>query len=83
MGLAVIVCSDCPSAQAIVSDNNNGLIAESNPEAIAKKLDMLITNRELRQRLGQQAKESMKGYSASLVWKEWAKLINQAYLVNK
>lgn len=83
MGLAVIVCSDCPSAQAIVSDNNNGLIAESNPEAMAKKLDMLITNRELRQRLGQQAKESMKGYSASLVWKEWAKLINQAYLVNK
>ena len=81
MGLAVVGCSDCPSVCAIIEDNVNGLIASPTPSDIAQKIELLISNQELRKKLGANAKKSMEIYSSNNIWDKWAQLIHQAQKV--
>lgn len=46
-----IVCTNFPTAYDILKDNETGLIAEMNAEAIAKQIERLINNEELREYL--------------------------------
>ena len=48
---------------------------DSSPEDLAKKLELLITNPNLRESLGQQAKFTMKNFSPDCVWAQWDKLL--------
>ena len=78
MGLAVVGCSDCPSVYATIEDNVNGLLANATPNDIAQKIELLISDRELRHQLGANAKKSMEIYSPNNVWDKWTTLISKA-----
>lgn len=75
MRLPVIGCRDCIAVSSLIDDNINGLTAEANAEDLAKKLELLITNPNLRESLGQQAKFTMKNFSPDCVWAQWDKLL--------
>ena len=46
-----IVCTNFPTAYNILKDNETGLIAEMNPNAIAEQIEKLIKDESLRKKL--------------------------------
>lgn len=45
------VCTNFPSAYNQIVDGENGLICEMNPKAVADKIELLLTNKELKEKL--------------------------------
>lgn len=78
MGLPVIACRDCASARALICDKQTGLLCDSTAVDIAEKIELLINNKELSKKLGENAKEHMKDFSADKIWNLWEKLILEA-----
>lgn len=76
-GLPAIGCIDCSAVNSLIRDGHNGFLTEPTPEAFAKALSQLMENQELRIKLGKQAKEDMKAYSAEVVWGMWDDLIQK------
>ena len=77
IGLPAIGCEDCVSVSSLIKDGKNGLLAESTPEGLASKLRILMSDTDMRRRLGHQAHEDMKQYSPEMVWDQWENLISQ------
>lgn len=77
MGLPAVVCKDCPSHNTLVRNGENGYVCEPTPEDIAKHLELLINNYELRSRLGNQAREDMKQYKPELIYDRWEQLMTE------
>ena len=75
MGLPVIGCKECPSVNTIIHDGENGFLCDSNAEDISHKLDALMSEFELRKKMGAQAKVDMIKYSPDVVWQMWDDLI--------
>ncbi|MBS6232330.1 MAG: glycosyltransferase [Sutterella wadsworthensis] len=63
IGLPTIGCLDCPSVNTIIRDHENGILSLPNPESYAVALEELMFNKEMRIRLGNQAKIDMQQYS--------------------
>ena len=76
-GLPVVGTKDCCSVNTLIRDGVNGFLTEPTPEAFAQALSQLMENQELRIKLGKQAKEDMKAYSAEVVWDMWDDLIQK------
>lgn len=75
MGLPVIGCKDCSAVSTLISDNESGLLCDNNAQDLANKIELLINNPDLRDKLGKNAQESMKRYSSDAVCDQWEKLI--------
>lgn len=75
MGLPAIGRNDCPSVNTLIRNEKNGLLVDPTAESFAEGLAKLMESEELRRRLGKQAKEDMKEYSADRVWGTWEQLI--------
>lgn len=76
MGLPVIGCKDCSAVNSIIRDGENGFLCESTVDDISRKMDVLMSDFELRKQLGTQAKQDMLKYSPDTVWQQWDDLIN-------
>lgn len=76
MGLPIVACKDCHAIDNIVHHNENGLLCDPTPEDVALHLSRLMDSHELRQKLGKQAKEDMKLYSADNVYAQWEALMH-------
>ena len=83
MGLPVIGCQECSSVNSIIRDGENGFLCESSADEISKKLDILMSDFELRKQLGAQAKTDMLKYSPDVVWQQWEDLIVSVIKGNK
>ena len=75
-GVAVVGCKDCSAVNELIINERNGLLTEPTPEAMAEAIKRLALDRNLRLRLGTQARYDMKKYSAENVWKIWDELVN-------
>lgn len=75
IGLPVIGCQSCPSVNTLVKDGENGFLCDDSADDIAFKLETLMKDFELRKRFGNNAKLSMREYSAAKVWKQWEDLL--------
>lgn len=74
-GLPVIGCKDCLSVSSMIEHGVNGLMCDSNPDDLANQLDTLMSSYQLRVKLGQEAKKSVKKYAPSIVWQQWEDLL--------
>ena len=79
MGLPVVGCKACPSVNTIVRHGENGFLCDDTPEDIAAHLRILMSDIELRQKMGQQAREDMKQYSPEIIWKRWDDLLKKVH----
>lgn len=79
MGLPVVGCKACPSVNTIVRHGKNGFLCDDTPEDIAAHLRILMSDIELRQKMGQQAREDMKQYSPEIIWKRWDDLLKKVH----
>lgn len=73
--LPVIAYRSCHGPNNLVQDGINGLLCEDGIEDFSKKLEILIQNPELRTKLGEKARESIKQYDPEAIWSQWDKLI--------
>lgn len=77
-GLPVAAFRSCPAVCEIVKDDVSGFLAADGTAPLAEKLEMLMENRGKRVRFGAAARESMKQYSASVIWDSWETLMKKA-----
>ena len=82
-GLPVVGTRDCCSVNTLIHDGANGFLTDPTPKAFAEALVKLMENQELRIKLGKQAKEDMKAYSADAVWGMWDVLIQKVIRENR
>lgn len=75
MGLPTLAFEDCPAVNEIVVDNSNGILVEQNLDAYTDGLEILMSNVELREKLGKQAKIDMKEYEPKKIWDKWESLL--------
>lgn len=84
MGYGCAVLSfDCPSApREIIKDRKDGILVEANNiEELAKEMDYLIDNPNIREELGKNAKEISKRLSIESIALKWFNVIDK--IVNK
>jgi glycosyltransferase involved in cell wall biosynthesis len=73
------IVSDYPGARDIIKDRENGLlIAQKSPVQIAEKIHFLLENREIRQRLGKEARLSIQqNYDWRVISEKFISLFNK------
>ena len=62
----VITCKDSGGPLEFVTHNETGLIANPNPESIARNLKILINNKKKAKNMGEKGFEKIK----NITWKE-------------
>ena len=77
IGMPVVGIKECFAVNDLIKDGENGLLCYNNFIEIADKLQILMTNRALREKLGKSAHAEMCKYSSEIIWDEWDKLIKK------
>jgi glycosyltransferase involved in cell wall biosynthesis len=75
-GLPVIVSDAAPGLLDLVKNGQTGLVVPvEDPAALAKAIDLLASNRSLRKRLGDAARQRVSEYELSKVMEIWEPII--------
>lgn len=82
-GLPAIGYKSCPSVNELIIDGYNGFLCDDGIDDFAEKLKILMSDAELRKKMGQNARESMKQFSPEKIWDQWEALINEVVAENK
>lgn len=77
IGLPVIGYASCSGTNEVIKNGENGFLCDDGVEPFAKALDKLMSDRELRLRMGKRAKEDMKIYAPDKIWDQWEELIEE------
>ena len=78
-GVPCIAYDSAEGAREIINSGENGyLIKHRNLDAMVKKIEDLIKNKEERVKIGAQARESVKKYTSDVVGEEWFTLIEES-----
>ena len=74
-----VVSFDCPAGpDEIISDGVDGLLVPSGDvQALAEKLMAMMADEDLRQRLGQQARQTAKRYDMAAIANQWKTLFKK------
>ena len=75
MGLPLIGYKHCVSVNELIHDGENGLLAADGADALAYKMALLMGDRDLRIKMGQAARESMRAYAPEIIWGQWETLM--------
>ena len=76
-GVPSVGCIDCPGVNDLIRNERNGLLVEPSPEVFANALSRLIDDKDLRRKLGVQAKVDISEYCPEKVWSKWDDLIKR------
>ena len=76
VGLPAIGYKSCASVNELIIDNFNGFLCDDGIDDFADKLKLLMSDADLRRKLGGNARESMKAFAPGKIWDEWEALIN-------
>jgi glycosyltransferase involved in cell wall biosynthesis len=78
-----MVAFDCPTGPAdIIKDKENGfLLPMEQVDAMASRISELISNEDLRKKMGDKAKLNSRHYAASNIYKLWSELFNRLMTV--
>lgn len=74
-GLPPVGCTDCSSVNSLIRNKSNGLLVEPTPEKYAEALAKLMSDFDLRKKLGTQSKVDMEAFAPDKIWDQWDKLI--------
>lgn len=74
-----VISFDCPHGpKDIISDGEDGFLIENgNIEKFAEKLQLLMSDFELRQKMGKAASQNSKIYNANIIVKQWDELFRK------
>ncbi len=78
-GLPSVAFAACPGVPDLVRHEENGLLVQDMSEsALAEGLQRIMLDDDLRERLGRNARESMKSFSAARCADAWEELLQEA-----
>lgn len=77
VGLPAIGYKNCSAVNEIIKDERNGLLCDDGVDALAKALEKLMDDKELRLQLGKAAKANVKQFAPEKVWNHWQALIEK------
>ena len=80
-GLPSIGFNSTPGVNELIRQNENGILVDYKKEGIeafSKKLSQLMSDNEMRQRLGKKAYENSKEFIPKKVYEIWEKFFNEA-----
>lgn len=75
VGLPVVGLTTCSGVNELIKDEENGFLV-NNAEEFVNRLDELMGDADLRNRLGQKAHEDMKRFSPENVFKQWQEALH-------
>ena len=75
MGLPAIGYKRCTGLLGLVQDGKTGFLCEDGVMPLVEKMDCLMADKMLRVKMGKAARESMKQYSADIIWSKWEALM--------
>ena len=76
-GLPVIAFRECYANDYIVVDGHTGLLCDNSVEDLAKSMEILMSNYDLRNQYGQSAHEYAKKFTPEKVWDQWESLLKK------
>lgn len=74
-GLPCIGFKSCAAVNELIINNKTGILCEDSVDGLAAGLKKLMSNQNLRIKLGTAAKEEMKKYAAEKIWEKWENLL--------
>lgn len=75
-GLPVVGVADCEGMREIVTPNVNGLLAyEATPQSLAAKLNALMSDSNMRRRLGEGARQTAGRYAPQKIYDQWEAML--------
>ena len=74
-GLPVVACESWLGITDLIENNVNGILVRDDAESIAKGLQKLMDNFELRKSLGVEARSSVKRFTPEVIWSQWETLL--------
>lgn len=77
VGLPAIGYRSCSGVNSIIKNGFNGFLVDDGIDDFAEKLEILISNEELRKKMGVNAYKSMKVFAPEKIWDQWEILINK------
>lgn len=77
MGLPAIGYKSCPGVNNLIINDFNGLLVDDGVEPYAQALDKLMSDKNLRIYMGQNAKKSMCQYTPEKILYAWENLFNR------
>ena len=77
MGLPMVGYKNCVSIAELIDDGVNGVLAVDGTEALAEKMAILMRDRNLRTKMGNAARESMRVYAPEIIWGRWETLMEE------
>ncbi|GAA0209848.1 glycosyltransferase [Selenomonas dianae] len=77
MGLPLIGYQSCVSVAELIDDGVNGLLAADGAEPLAEKMTILMRDRNLRVKMGNAARVSMRAYAPKIIWTKWENLMRE------
>ena len=75
VGLPAVAYASCPAVNELVHDGVDGFLVEDGVEPLQEKMELLMSDMDLRVKMGTAAHEAMKEYSDDKIWDTWEKLI--------
>lgn len=76
-GLPTVGYQSAPSVNELIHHNQNGLLCEDGVDSLSQALATLMADKELRARLGAQARMDMQQYAPDIIWNQWEDLLKQ------
>ena len=73
-GIPAVGYRSCSAVNELIRDGETGILTEDGAAPLAKALETLMGNPELRKTYGEKAKEAAGAYEADKVWNEWERL---------
>lgn len=75
VGLPSIGYKSCPAVNELIKDGNTGILCDDGVEPLRDALDILMRNKEMRVKMGRNAKEDMQQYAPEKIWDKWEFLL--------
>ncbi len=82
VGLPSIAFKDCEGLSELIINNKTGFLTEKTPQDLAKHIEILIENPDLRLEFSKNAKERIKEFAPEIVWDKWENAIKKAVLIH-
>lgn len=77
MGLPAVGYKSCSAVNELIVDGKNGFLCEEGMDDFANKLARLMSDKQLRIKMGKSAHEMMKEYAPDKIWDQWEMLMRK------
>lgn len=77
VGLPAVGYKSCPAVNELIKDGETGLLCDDGAEPLAQALEKLMSDKELRVKMGKAAKADMAQFAPEKIWDKWEELMDK------